>query len=144
MRRVSQGQTTSNKLRNLLVHEQAAHGSGLMSHIPGFVVLAREGRLDGHAQRLAFDRMVEKLQGFQQPVTQLLCHKSKVTHTLSNLQEILSTDHQRPDGDMALFWEPVSAERFLWLLRPDDDNPADYQWGRVWKRLRQMYSNGHL
>ena len=146
--RVSHGHSSSNKLRKLFLHERAAHGSDSMSRICGFVVLAREGRIDGRlgqsSQKIAFDRMVEKLQGFEQPVAHLLCQKEGLPHSLSNLQQILSTDYLRPVEDSIPVWWPVYPERFLWLLRPNDNDPADYQWGRVWTRLRQMYGNGHL
>lgn len=119
-----------------------------MSRTCGYIVLARKGRVDGRlgqdSQKVAFDRMVEKLQGFEQPVTHLLCMKNGQSHSLSNLQRILSTDYLRPDGDPSPVWWPVPAERFLWPLRPNDNDPADKQWGQVWTRLRQMYSNGYL
>ena len=134
-------------VRDLLRHEMTEHGSDSMSRISGYVVLARTGRIHGQSgedsRKIAFDRMVEKLQGYEQPITKLLCQKTGVPHSISNLQKILSTDHLRPDGDVPLWW-PVPAERFLWLLRPDNNDPADHQWNRVWMRLRQMYSNGHL
>ncbi len=142
---VGSGQT-SKMLRDLFKHEMTVHGSDFMSQICGYIVLARKGRiwkLGPDSQKIAFDRMVEKLQGYEQPITNLLCQKKGVPHSISNLQEILSTDYLRPDGDAPL-WKPVPAERFLWLLRPDENDPADHQWSRVWTRLRQMYSNGHL
>ena len=146
--RVSHGHSSSNKLRKLFVHEKAAHGSDSMSRICGYIVLARKGRIDGRlgqsSQKIAFDRMVEKLRGFDQPITHLLCQKQGIPHSLQNLQQILSTDYLRPDGDLTPVWWPVTPERFLWLLRPNDNDPADYQWGRVWTRLRQMYITGHL
>ena len=145
---VSRGQTTSNKLRNLFLHERVVHGSDMMSRISGYTVLARKGRIDGrlgkNSQKIAFARMVEKLQGFEQPVTHLLCQRNGLPYSLSNLQHILSTDYLRPDGDPAQVWWPVPAERFLWPLRPNENDPADKQWGQVWTRLRQMYRNGHL
>lgn len=144
----SQGQSRSNKLRNLFVHEKAIHGSDSMSHICAYIVLARKGRINGRlgqdTQKMAFDRMVEKLQGFEQPVTRLLCQKQGLPHSLPNLQHILSTDCLRPDGDHTPVWRPVSAEQFLWLIHPDHNDPADHQWSRVWTRLRQMYMNGVL
>ena len=146
--RVKEGQSSSNKIRNLFLHEKNTHGSDSMSRICGYIVHARKGRIDGRlgqdSQKIIFNRMVEKLRGFEQPVTHLLCQKEGLPHSLSNLRRILSTDCLRPDEDDTPVWRPVPAERFLWLLRPDEKDPADAQWGRVWKRLRQMYSNGHL
>ena len=146
--RASKGQTSSNRIRNLFFHEKAVHGSDSMSRICGFIVLARLDRIDGRlgyeSRKLAFNRMVVKLCSFEQPITQLLCHKSGLPHSRSNLQEILSTDVLRPDGEFAPLWWPVPQEQFLSLLRPDDDDPTDYQWGRVWERLRLMYKNGYL
>lgn len=144
----SQGQSSSNKLRHLFAHEKTFHGSDFMSRVCKYIVLARKGRINGRlgqdSQKIAFYRMVEKLQGFEQPVTRLLCQKGGLPHSLLNLQHILSTDLSRPDGDHTPVWWPVPADHFLWSLRHDDNNPADYQWGRVWRRLRQMYSNGYL
>ena len=146
--RASGGQTNSKKIRNLFAHEKVVHNSVSMSCIRGYIVLARKGRIAGprgqESQKIAFDRMIEKLQGFDQPITHLLCQKGGLPHSNSNLQHILSTDDLRHEGHDTPFWWPVPAERFLWLLRPDDDDPSDYQWGRVWVRLRQMYRNGHL
>ncbi len=147
--RVSRGQSSSNKLRKLLIHEKVVHGSEFMSHVCGYIVLARKGRIEGRlgqsSQKLAFDRMVEKFLDFKQPVTRLLCSKKGLPHSRSNLQYILaSTDYLQPGEENIPFWRPVSPERFLWLLRPNDNDPADYQWGRVWTRLRQMYRNGRL
>lgn len=146
--RVSAGQSCSNKLRNLFSHEKAVHGSESMSSICGYIVLVRKsrirGRLGQNSQKIAFDRLVEKLQEFEQPITRLLCQKKGLPHSLSNLQLILSTDYLRRDEEDSPVWCPVPAERFLGLLRPDENDPADCQWGRVWKRLRQMYGNGHL
>ena len=146
--RVSPGQSCSNKLRNLFAHEKAVHGSDSMSSICGYIVLARKGRIHGRlgqdSQKIAFDRMVEKLRGYEQPVTHLLCQKKGLPHSLSNLQLILSTDPLRPDGKDTPVWWPVPSERFLGPLRPNENDPADCQWGRVWKRLRQMYGDGHL
>lgn len=143
--RVKESQTSSNKIRTLLSHEQSTHDSDSMSRFGEYIVLARKGRIDGRigqdSQKIIFDRMVEKLQGFEQPITHLLCQREGLPHSLSNLRRILSTDCLRPDEDDT---QPVPPERFLWQLRPDEKDPADAQWGRVWKRLRQMYSNGHL
>lgn len=144
----SSGQSSSNKLRNLFVHEKAIHGGDSMSRICRYIALARKGRINGRlghdTQKIAFDRMVEKLRGFEQPVPHLLCHRAGLPHSLPNLRVILSTDHLRPDGDYAPAWWPVPADQFLWLLRPDPSNSTDDQWGRVWTRLRQMYRNGQL
>ena len=146
--RVKESQTSSNKIRTLLFHEQSTHGSESMSRICEYIVLARKGRIGGRigqdSQKIIFDRMVEKLQGFEQPITHLLCQKEGVPLSLSNLRRILSTDCLQPDEDDIPIWRAVPPERFLWPLRPDEKDPADAQWGRVWKRLRQMYSNGHL
>lgn len=144
--RVGNGQSGSNKFRKLMNHEKTAHGSDSMSRIRGFFVLARRGSVDGRltqtCQKIAFDRMVEKFGRFEQPVTALLCQRSGLPHSVSNLQDILSTDYLRPDAGP--LWWPVPPESFLWQLRPDDSDPGDYQWGRVWTRLRQMYGSGHL
>ena len=146
--RIGPGHTSSKMIRALFDHEKAVHGSDSMSRICGYVALARKGRISRQlgqdSQKMAFDRMVEKIQGFEQPVTQLLCQKKGLPHSLANLQDILSSDCQRPDGDLSPAWWPVPPERFLWLLRPNDNDPADHQWSRVWTRLRQMYRNGHL
>lgn len=146
--RVKDSQTCSNRIRTLLFHEKSTHGSDFMSRTCEYIVLARKGRIDGRlgqeSQKIIFDRMIEKLQGFEQPITHLLCQKAGLPHSLSNLRRILSTDCLRSDEDFAPDWRPVPAERFLWQLRPDPKDPADEQWGRVWMRLRQMYSNGHL
>lgn len=144
----NQGQASSNRLRKLFAHEKDVHDSDSMSRMCGYIVLARKGRINGRlgqeSRKLAFDRMVERLQGFEQPVTQLLCQMEGVPHSLANLQHILSTDYLQPDRDSTAVWLPVPADRFLWLLRPDSTDPANRQWAQVWARLRQMYRNGHL
>ena len=146
--RVTNGQSSSNKLRKLLAHERRDHGSDSMSRMCAYIVLAREGSIDGRlgqsTRMMAFDRMVEKLQRCQQPITHLLCQKSGFPHSLSNLHHILSTNALQPDRAPTPVWWPVAPEQFLAQLRPDDNDPGDYQWGRVWTRLRQMYSNGLL
>ena len=146
--RIRQGDSSSNKTRKLFAHERAVHGSDSMSRICEFITLVREsgieGRLGRVSQPIAFERMVEKLQGFEQPVTHLLCQKYGLPHTPENLQQVLSPDHLRPDGDSTPIWSPVCPEGFLYHLRPNENDPADYQWGRVWTRLRQMYRSGYL
>ena len=146
--RVTNGQSSSNKLRKLLVHERGVHGSDSMSRLCAYIVLARKGFIDGRlgqsTRKAAFNRMVEKLQRCQQPITHLLCQKSGLPHSLSNLHHILSPNALRLDGASVPVWWPVSPEQFLAQLRPDDNDPGDYQWSRVWTRLRQLYENGLL
>ena len=153
---VSHGVST----RALFSHELADHGSTKMSNICSFVTLAREGRVRGgpnhyqieEVEKLAFERMLEKVEAMPWRTIELLFQKHRLHHPslyprtmfLGHLKWILTTDVLEKDGDDPPEWWPIRAEHFLWLCRPNPNNPADDEWRPVWRRLRDDYAEGRI
>ena len=143
-------------IRLLADHERRAHGSAKMFHIDSFVALARERRVHfsiggGHlapnadCERLTFDRMMEKAQALPFASLRLLFHKSGFhpgQYTPRSLARILTHDPSTPPHDNS----PLPPDRFLWFCRPRGDDPADpdNDWIRVWRELREAYTDGRL
>ena len=133
-----------------------------MFSIDSFVVLAREGRVlfsggtgggGGHlapeasCQRLAFDRMMNKVWALPDAELGLLFQKSGCSegqYTAGNLARILTYDPAAQLHESDPFWAPVQADRFLEFCRPHGDDPADSNWRRVWRDLRERYADGRI
>ena len=142
--------------RALYDHEQNAHGSAAMFHIDSFVVLARECRIlvgiGGHlapeqtCQRLTFDRMMGKVRALPAAELRLLFEKSGFgdEHSLGNLAMILTFDPFARVRDDDPYWKPLGLDRFLAFCRPNGDEPADSDWRRVWRSLREKYADGRI
>ena len=97
--------------------------------------------------RLAFDRMMHKVQALPAADLELLYQKSGFTdgqHTPGNLGKILTNDRLAPPHDTAPFWAPVSPDSFLLFCRPDADDPADHDWRRLWRDLKEKYADGRI
>ena len=151
----------SHAIRSLFKHEKDAHGSAEMSSICFFVRLAREGRVrkgtklgsapaepEPNCERVAYYRMMEKVWAL--PSTDLLmlfrrngCHHPD-TQTSENLGKILTHDPLAREGENPPFWWPVKAESFLSHCRPNFSNPADSDWIRLWRNLREKYADGRI
>lgn len=152
-------------LRMVFEHEKDVHRTAAMSGICSFVVLAREGRIrfgrrgggaggstsvepEPDCERLAFLRMMEKVQALPAEALDLLFRKSGFDQphqqTPANLGKILTHDHLAQPGDDPPFWWPVRAEHFLWFCRPDPTLPADEYWRNLWSDLRAKYADGRI
>ncbi len=144
-------------IRALSNHERHTHGSAAMFNIDSFVVLARQRRIlfgsgghmvpEANCERLAFDRMMEKVWALPDAELGLLfqksgCHPSEYTY--GNLRRILAYDPSAQPNNNAPYWLPVPADDFLSFCRPHDNDPADSNWRRVWRNLRERYANGHI
>lgn len=144
-------------IRKLSKHESDHHGSAEMFNISSFVVLARERRIlfcigGGHMAaepncgRLAFDRMMEKVRTLPPADLGLLFRKSGFhagQSTAANLGRILTYDPTTQLPPNTPYWRPVRADYFLWSCRPGND-PADGNWRRVWRSLREAYAGGRI
>lgn len=136
------------RVRNLFAHEKEVHHSTKLSTISEFVKLARQelgpGELGHEAQRHAFDRLVEKALLLGRAVLRELferCgYRRRSQHTLEILQKILSSDHESLSGGYVPY--SVPPQRFLWVARPNTNDPGDYDWLLVWRRLRADYKDG--
>lgn len=145
--------TPSGATRALYRHEITRHGSAEMFKISSFVTLAREGRplfsiggghmaLEPNCRRLAFARMMEKIQDLDDAEINLLFQRGGYTadeRTAGNLREILSRDAVAPPN--AHYWYPVRPEDFLMSCRP---HAADNVWRRLWTDLRDKYTHGRI
>ena len=129
-----------------------------MFNIDSFVVLARQQRIlfnnggnsmipELNCVRLAFVRMVEKVQALPAAELGLLFHKSGFHAgecTPTNLGRLLTHDPSAPPFDGAPYWLPVRPDRFLWFCRPHENHPADSTWRMVWRNLRERYADGRI
>ena len=131
-----------------------------MSNICSFVTLAREGRVRGgthhfqieEVEKLAFQRMLEKVVAMPLRTIELLFEKHELQHPSlytpatfqGHLKWILTTDVLEKPGDNPPEWWPIRAEHFLQICRPDPNNPADDEWRPVWNRLRDDYAEGRI
>lgn len=145
-------------IRKLSDHEHNHHGSAAMFHIASFVVLARERRIqfslggghmgtDPNCLKLTFRRMIEKVQALPAAELRLLFRKSGFhagEYTLPNLGGILTYDPTAQPPPNAPWWLPVRPDRFLSFCRPHDNDPADSNWRRVWRSLREKYADGRI
>lgn len=140
-------------LRRLFAHEKLAHNSAKMSNICSFVTLAREGRIFGRygkftseCEQVTFDRMVQRVLAMPDATKNLLFQKAGFHHpdqqTPKNLGKILTADNLAQPGENPPYWSVIRAEHFLWLIRPDLNDPADHHWRIVWTGLRQKYAEG--
>lgn len=102
------------------------------------------GKLGRGAQRHAFDRLVETALRLSWPVLRELferCgYRRRSQHPLEVLKSILSSDYERLSGGYVPY--SVPPQRFLWLTRPNVNDPADYEWLLVWRGLRADYEMG--
>ena len=148
--------------RALFAHELAAHGSTKMSDICSFVTLAREGRIRGGSsgarhvneeiEKLAFQRMLEKVSAMPIRTLELLFQKNDLHHPNiypraqfnQHLVCILTADFLAQPGENSPIWWPVAAEYFLWLCRPIPNKAADNEWRPVWNSLRDAYAQGRI
>ena len=148
-------------IRRLFGHERNEHNSTTMSDLCSFVRLAREGRIrfgragggkvtdpEPNCERLAFLRMMEKVQALPAAALDLLFRKSGSHHpdkqTPENLGRILTNDPLAQPGDDPPFWWPVRADHFLEFCRPHTTPPADADWRVIWSNLRAMYADGRI
>ena len=145
-------------IRALSDHESHAHGSATMFNISSFVVLARERRIlfsngsshmapEPNCERLTFDRMMEKVRALPPAELGLLFQKSGYhpgEYTAGNLAAILTYDPAAQPQHNAPRWLPVRADRFLSFCRPHGNDPADGNWRRVWRSLRDAYTDGRI
>ena len=145
-------------IRKLSSHEHNGHGSATMFHISSFVVLARESRIlfcrgggqmtpEPDCGRHAFDRMVEKVWALPPAELGLIFQKSGFhagEHTAGTLGRILTYDPTAQLPPNAPYWLPIPADRFLWFCRPHGNDPADGNWRRVWRSLREAYAVGRI
>ena len=143
-------------IRHLFMHEKTAHGSQEMSNICSFVRLAREGRIrvggpGGHTrpvpncERLAYKRMMEKVQALPAPVINMIFQRSWfIEHTTENLGKILTDDHLAKPGEDPPYWWPIRAEHFLWSCRPKASDPPNSHWRVIWTELRKRYADGRI
>ena len=141
--------------RALFNHEGLHHHSAEMFSIDSFVVLVREGRVDlirrggqmrDECQRLAFARMLEKVRARPLAELDLLFERSGVPpgqRTSGNLERILTYDRLAPRDNNAPYL-PLPAQRFLWFCSPHGNDPADDNWRRVWRSLREKYADGRI
>ncbi len=102
---------------------------------------------EANCERLAFDRMMEKVWALPDAELGLLfqksgCHPSEYTH--GHLRRILAYDPSAQPNNNAPYWLPVKADRFLSFCPPHDNDPADNNWKRVWENLRGRYANGRI
>lgn len=146
----------SYKSRALFTHEKVAHESTDMSNICSFVRLAREGRVrsglyktaEPNCERLAFHRMLDKVQALPHSTISLLFQMSGFRHpdeqTRENMGRILTADHLAEEGEERPDWWPIRAEHFLWLIRPNFNDPSHLPWSTVWVWLRDEYANGRI
>ena len=65
-------------------------------------------------------------------------------HSLGNLARILTYDPSVRRRDDDPYWKPLRPDRFLAFCRPDGDDPADSNWRRVWRNLRESYADGRI
>lgn len=138
----------ASRARNLFAHEQQAHHSTKLSTIPDFVRLARDDMIPGslwrEAQKHIFDRLVEKMVLKGKGVLRELCERSgyrrRSLHTYPVLKSILKSDHESLSGGYVPYSVPPS--RFLWVARPDPDDPGEYGWLLEWTQLRDEYFAG--
>ena len=143
--------------RALYEHEERAHNSAAMFHIDSFVVLARERRIlsgnGGHmaleptCRRVAFDRMMAKVQLLPNAALRLLYKRSGFDddeYSVGNLAWILTHDPLAPLRGDDPYWKPLPPDRFLAFCRPHHDEPAGSSWRRVWRSLRDEYADGHI
>ena len=140
-------------LRRLLAHEKDAHHSAKMSNICSFVTLAREGRIVGRqgintteSKRVTFDRMMQRVLAMPDATKNLLFQRAGFHNpderTPKNLARILTADNLAQLGENPPYWWPIRAEHFLWLIRPNPNDPADHHWRIVWTGLREQYAEG--
>ncbi|CAF9939171.1 MAG: hypothetical protein ALECFALPRED_008002 [Alectoria fallacina] len=141
--------------RRLFTHEISAHGSMEMFNICSFVRLAREGRIRGQngllgpaCEKLAFHRMLDKALALPDGTKKALFQRSEFLypeqHTPKNMGKILTADPLARQGESPPYWWPIRAEHFLWLIRPNINDPADQQWSMIWTGLREEYANGRF
>ena len=148
--------------RALFAHEKVAHGSTKMSDICSYVTLAREGRVCGgvggqntpneEIEKLAFQRMLEKVLALPNRTIALLFQKNDLHHPNTqkraefneNLVWILTADYLAQHGENPPYWWPIRAEHFLWLCRPDPTEPANGEWRMMWNNLRNAYARGQI
>ena len=139
--------------RYLFAHEKTAHGSVEMFNICSFVRLAREGRIRGAllgeaCEKLAFHRMLGKAEALPDGTKKALFQRSGFyypeQHTPQNMGKILTADPLAQQGESPPYWWPIRADHFLWLIRPNTNDPADHQWSMVWTGLREEYANGRF
>lgn len=147
---------THTRLRYVFDHEKSAHGSTDMSNICSYVRLAREGRIragparqpEPNCERLAFERMLEKVMALPDTTKDMLFERSgyhnPAQKTAANMGKILPADPLAQEWERPPYWWPVRADYFLKLIRPNPSNPADHEWTRIWTRLREEYANGRI
>ena len=157
------GVATEQATRALFAHEMDVHGSTKMSNICSFVTLAREGRIRGgpggihgvpdeEMEKLAFQRMLDKVLAMPTRTIELLFQKHELQHPSlypratfhGHLVWILTTDVLEQPGDRPPYWWAICAEHFLWLCRPVPNKAEDDEWRPVWTKLRDDYAQGRI
>lgn len=144
------------RIRVLFAHEIAVHNSEDMSNLCSFVRLAREGRIrkykggspERDCEKLAFDRMMEKVTAYPNEVIVSIFERSGYHNpeqqTLANMGKILTADPLAQPNEEPPYWWPIRAEEFLYLCRPRPDEPVDHPWRKIWTRLREWYADGRI
>lgn len=144
------------RLRTLFDHERCVHGSADMSNICSYVRLAREGRIctgkgrhpEPNCERLAFDRMMEKIHALPAETIDLIFEKSGFPNphpkNRDTMIRILTYDPLAKAGERPPYWWPIRAEHFLWIARPSPFDLPDPHWEMIWTRLQADYANGRI
>lgn len=138
--------------RQLFSHEETAHGNSSMSTLTGFINLARRGEVIGdlgtRAAQPIFDRMLRNLYNLYPSAPRLLYYRVHQRETDNvdeyDLTKILAPDWTGPDDGTLPGTTLVHPDHFLSHLRPNRLRPTweERWWFRVWKTLRDMYSDG--